>query len=265
MGRGRTAVLTTTLYKSREDIRFHLALQFIGNAVGAGHTVIIVDNSPDLSICQTFSRIGAVVFRQESLPGMGRQKRELFRVANDTFFSEYYIWTEPEKPDLVRSIPQIVAPLEAGEAKIVIAGRTEESMKTYPEFQIESEMRINHVYAEATGLYDADPTFSPVAFTREMLPYFANCNPPAQYGGGTYDNYIQLYAPLAAMAEGHKATTVYVECFYPLAQKREEEGGGLLNPMREKRKMQSDTITSTWRKMAEVLNLPHRDKGLVNA
>ena len=196
---------------------------------------------------------------------MGQQKRELFQTAISPFFSEYYLWTEPEKPDLVRSIPQIVAPLETKEADIVIAGRTEESIKTYPEFQIESEMRMNRVYAEATGLCDADPTFSPVAFTREMLPYFANCNPPEQYGDGTHDNYIQLYAPLVAMAQGHKATTVFVECFYPLAQKREKEGGGLLNPMREKRKMQSDTITSTWRKMAEVLNLPHRDKGLVNA
>lgn len=264
MLRRKTAILTITRYTSTEELRLHLACQMIGNAVALGYDFLIIDSSPDKLVRHFLSRAGAVVYRQTSQPGMGNQKRELFRIASwsvgmmesDCRFTgpEFFLWSEPEKPDLIRSIPKIIAPLESGEADIVIPERSKESLETYPEFQIESEMRMNLSYYEATGLR-ADPTFSPVAFTRNILPLFANCDPPAQYGDGAHDNYIQLYAPLAALSGGHIVKTVKVDCFYPLAQRR-EESSQLLEAMVEKRRIQADTITSTWRRMAEVLGLP---------
>ena len=256
MDPGTVTILTATLYKSVEELRFYLACQMIGNAVALGYNVSVVDNSPDPLVRESFSRISAEARQQLSRSGMGPQRRELFRAIPRRFTeTKFFLWTEPEKPDLIRSIPQIIAPLESGEADIVIPCRSEESLKTYPEFQVVSERKMNRIYREITGLPDADPTIGPVAFGRRVLYYFVECSPQEQYGEGAHDGYIQLYAPLKAMARGHRIATVEIDCFYPAAQKKEEDGK-LATAMLEKRKMQADTITSTWRRMAEVLGLP---------
>ncbi|MBI2097303.1 MAG: hypothetical protein HYT40_04150 [Candidatus Sungbacteria bacterium] len=250
-------VLTTTFYKSMEELRFHLACQLVGNAIAVGHGVMVVDGSPDAAIGRSFLWLGAAVLPQTA-SGLGRSRRELFRHALDQgshrgLLPQIFLWTE-EKVDLVRWIPRIAAPIERGEADIVIPARTDQSWASYPAFQIESEKAANAVYAEVTGnAFDA--MFGPVAYSRRMGSYFAECNPKERYGAA--DNYIQHVAPLEAMADGARVVSVPVDFFYPSAQKAEEEAA-LSEAMREKRRRQFEDCTQTYRLVAAALGLPKR-------
>src|SRR3989344_398300 len=104
------AVLTTTFYQSFVELRFNLACQMIGSAIGMGLRAVVVDGSPDLEVARRLEKIGAEVHR-ESNKGIGSSRRQLFGIAEDTGDENYFLWTEPEKPDLIRSIPTLVEPL----------------------------------------------------------------------------------------------------------------------------------------------------------
>lgn len=251
---GNVGVLTTTFYRSTEELRFHLACQLVGNAIAVGDHVMVVDGSPDAAVSRSLRWLGAAVFSQTA-SGMGPSRRELFRQALDpqshrSSLPQIFLWTE-EKVDLVRSIPKIVAPIERGEADIVIPERTPLSWASYPAFQVESEKAANAVYAEVTG-NAFDVTFGPVAFSLKMLPLFAVCNPKERYGAS--DTYIQHIAPLEAMAGGARVASVPVDFFYPAAQRAEEEAAS--EAMREKRQRQFEDCTSTYRLAAAALGLP---------
>lgn len=244
-------VLTTTFYRSKSKTRFHLACQLIGNAVGAGYHVLVADGSPDSAVGQALARIGANVHTRTA-QGMGDSRRELFRLAINTKGGEQpgiFLWTEPEKADIIRSISKITAPLERGESDIVIPSRTQRSWESYPEFQVVSEQKANTVYLEVIGK-PFDPMFGPVAFTGKVAEHFAACNPTEQFGAA--DGYIQHFAPLTAMKKGCNIVSVPVDFYYPLAQRVEEEVG-LRDEMLKKRKWQLDQLVAGYRLAAETL------------
>ncbi len=245
-------ILTTTLYQQVTEIRFHLACQLVGNAIAAGYDVVVVDGSVDSAISHALVKIGSRVHRQAGENGMGNQKRELFNmVANTGNETDIFLWTEPEKADIIRWIPKIVAPIQRGEADLVIPDRTQASYASYPAFQVKSERQINAVFTEVTGK-NFDVAFGPVAFGRRVLSYFAECYPARRFG--VADNYIQDTARMEAMAAGYRIVSVPVDFFYPPAQKVEEETT-LFEVMREKRQRQLKELTHTYHVMAEALKL----------
>lgn len=255
------AVLTTTLYASREVLRFHHAAQMVGNAVSADHRVLVLDASPDQSVAEGLMNSGAIV-RFAGVQRMGAQRRELFTLAGDipTLVAtpsarscRFFLWTEPEKPDLIRFIPQIMTPLRSGAADIVVVGRTATSWASCPPLQAASERQANEVYHQCTGLR-LDVMRGPVAFNRKALPFFANCD-PSRYGATT--GYIQHIAPLEAHAAGLRVIGVDVDFFYPRAQ-YEEEIGPLAPQMAVKWKRQFDECTDAYRKVSGVLGLPKK-------
>lgn len=244
-------ILTTTFYKSRSETRFHLACQLIGNAVGAGYDILVADGSPDPAIGQALKKIGANV-HPRTVQDRGGSRRELFRLAvnaNDGGQPGIFFWTEPEKVDLIRSIPIIVAPIERNEADIVVPSRTERSWGSYPGFQVVSEQKANATYLEVTGK-PFDPMFGPVAFSSKVAEHFAVCDPAEQFGAT--DGYIQHFAPLTAMTEGYKVVSVPVDFYYPLAQRVEEESG-LRDEMLKKREWQLDQLVTGYRLAAKIL------------
>ena len=224
--------------------------------MGAGYHVLVVDGSPDPAIGQAFTKIGANVHTQTAQV-MGGSRRKLFRLAievNGSGQAGIFLWIEPEKVDLIRSIPKIVSLLERGGADIVIPSRTQESWESYPRFQVTSEQKANTVYLEVIGK-PFDPMFGPVAFDRRVAEYFALCNPAKQFGA--VDGYIQHFAPLTAMKEGCKVVSVPVDFYYPLAQRIEEETG-FREEMKKKRELQLDQLTTGYRLAAKSLGLPVR-------
>lgn len=255
----KITVLTTTFYQSTTELRFHLACQLVGNAIGAGHDVVIVDGSPDDTVYEAFKKIGARVYKQTSRD-MGGSRRELFKIALDCNDEKsIFLWVEPEKVDVIRLIPKIIAPLEQNEAEIVIPSRTQKSWESYPTFQVASEQKANFVYLETIGK-PFDPMFGPVAYKRGVAAFFAECNPAQEFGAT--DGYIQHFAPLNAMAKGScNIISVPVDFYYPLAQRIHEESG-ILDEMIRKRQWQLDQLVAGYRLAAKALDFPKRE-GLV--
>ena len=128
---------------------------------------------------------------------------------------------------------------------------TKKSWESYPEFQVASEQKANVVYGEVTGK-PLDPMFGPVAFNSNVVHHFATCNPAEQFGAA--DGYVQLFAPLTAMATGWSVVSVPVDFYYPLAQRIEEESG-LREEMFKKREWQLDQLVAGWRLAAKSLGL----------
>jgi hypothetical protein len=248
MKRSGIGVLTMTYFSNTDELRFRLARQTIGDAACAGYHVVVLDGSPDKAIAEDFQALGAVVVKQ-TVSGMGAARRELFACALSHCLP-IFMWTEPEKVDIVRLIPRIIAPLENEDAEIAIPCRTDTSWASYPSFQVDSERKANAIYTEVAGK-NLDPMFGPVAFRALSLPYFAKCNPAKSYGAA--DTYTHHIAVLEAMVAGHRVASVPVDFYYPLAQRAEEEALGEV--MKEKRQRQLDECANTYRRAAAALGL----------
>lgn len=196
---------TTTYYQQESDLRNLLACRTIANAASAGYRILVVDGSRNPAIARGLRDRGAIVIPEEGEErGMGPSRRQVFSYAGQSLtyiqmYGQYataplyYIWTEPEKPDLVRCIPRLLEPLERGDADIVIAKRA--SLETWPAFQQESEARANAAYRDATG-WDYDPMGGPVAFTLAMLRIFMTCRPERYGVSSDAAGYIQHFAPM---------------------------------------------------------------------
>lgn len=252
-------VAMTSFYRETSDLRCQLTAETIQNAYTAGYPTVIVDGSQNPAVTRYLDgKPGALVFGQQE-PGTGSSRREVFAHAKEFILAstrggdrEAILWTE-EKPDIIRSIPLLIAPIIAGEADIVIPKRTPEALTTWPQFQQESETRANTAYREATGL-DFDPMFGPVMFSLEVADFFINCH-PERYGVSPFAaGYIQHFAALEAIAAGKQAVSVTVDCRYPPAQREEEET--LFNDaMREKRRMQEEELSDGYHIYSRALGI----------
>lgn len=238
-------VVTTTFYGSTAEPRFGLTCKTIELARQAGRVVVVVDGSPDPSIADTFRALGALVFPQEK-PGMGASRRQAFGCAIQHLRDigepkGVVFWTEPEKHDIIRFIPEIVEPLESG-ALVVIPNRSQASWKTYPEFQVVSEQAANAAYARHTGREGYDPMFGPVAFlvTPEIENLLLNFDPEKH---GVPDTYVQHYIPL--FLTGETVASVEVDFVYPPDQREQEESADN-EEIRKKRAWQLETLVKAY-------------------
>lgn len=246
MPKVKVVIVTTTYYKTSTELRFHLACQMVGNAIGSGYQVVVVDGSPDPQIAEALRRIGANVWNQEG-PTMGASRREVFSIAKG-FDSDIIIWTEPEKNDLIRHIDQLILPIMIGSTDIVPIQRSLKSWDSYPEFQRKSERRANEIFFELTGR-KIDIMSGPIAFRRDALDIFVNCN-PSLYGG--FDSYIQHVAVMEAMDAGFRTGDFLIDFLYPLAQRLADESSP---EMEKKRQDQLGECVANYQAAASHLQL----------
>jgi hypothetical protein len=236
-----------------DEVRFHLAAQMVGNAVAMGYPVLVVDGSPiHDEVKRRLEMVGALVQLQEE-SGMGPSRRQVFTWARNVSRTDVFLWTEPEKTDLIRSIPTFVSPIVERDAELTIMQRTPASFASYPAHQVETEQRANRFFHGVTGL-DFDLMSGPIGFHRDLLPSFAECNPAIRYGQGIRDTYIQQAAVLEAIVAGNRVKAVPLDFFYPAVQRHEEEGV-LLDVMIAKRDAQFSELTHSFRVIATELGL----------
>lgn len=252
----KTVIVTTTFYKSVDELRFRLACDMVKAAVADDHIVVVVDGSPIPEVAETLKSLGANVFPQLH-NGMGAGRREAFFHAVEIGEKEgvyHFLWTEPEKVDLIRFVGTIMLCLDETGAMIVIPKRSEIAWSSWPTFQRESEEKANEVYNEVFGSEGFDPMFGPVAFHIHASVVFirAYC-PPTAYENMVPDTYIQHYAPILLAGVDREVTIAYVtiDMQYPSEQRAEEEGSAN-KAILEKRKMQLETLTNAYRALAKV-------------
>lgn len=223
---GRVIVTTTTFYgdpDGKDKVRVNLACELVELAGQNGHIVAIVDGSPVSSAKERLEKRGAHVVLQ-SEKGMGPARRQVWKYAQNFVTSDVagILWTEPEKPDIVRSIGALVSCMNEQGAHVVIPARDAGSWETYPAFQRQSEQTANLVYNKLFAGSGApfDPMFGPVCFRPRVLPLFAEFY-PADWG--LPDTYVQHFAPVSLRPRGFKVVSKSVDFVYPPAQRAEEE------------------------------------------
>jgi hypothetical protein len=244
----KTVLVTCTFYKSKSETRFLIALRTITKAIEAGYKIVVIDDSPDETIGDDFRRLGANVLRQNE-KGMGPSRRQGFSSALVLYpYHRVFVWIEPEKDDLVRSIKKIVTPIILGEADCVHAGRTDAAWKTYPEFQQGTEAEANRLFSEIVG-FEADYFFGPIAFSRAMAIAITLLQPQMF---GINDMYVQQYVSAWVRLHGARFDSVKVDFVYPPEQKLEEETT-LSDEMRAKRISQRDSIIADLRTLKAAL------------
>lgn len=246
----KVIVTTTTFYKNpegRDEVRFRLACELVKLARDDGHSVVIVDGSPTKEVSEELRELGARVVLQ-SEKGMGPGRRQVWREAQLLVSPDVsaILWTEPEKPDIVRSIKRMVSCMYEQNAHAAIPSRSLRSWETYPSFQRESEQKAGSVYNDffpsRTDL-PFDPMFGPVCFLPSELPYFTR-NYCVQWG--LPDTYVQHYAPIFMRLRGCKVVPVSVDFVYPPGQKAEEEGTTRAAEMVEKRLWQLEQLVAAY-------------------
>lgn len=253
MSSPNVVIAAITAYQSAKETRFQLAKKMVENAVEAGYHVVLIDDSAN-GVWDILKEAGAVVYAAPE-KGMGNAKRESVQKAesyvrrNFPDLESIILLIEPEKESIVKWIPNIIAPITKGQADLVILRRNEESWKSFPWFQMESEKVCNLVYREVTGI-DADPMLGPVAFRSDLSKYFTSCQPLTHYG--MPDNYIQHVAPMEALHDGYRIEAVEIGFIYPLEQKTEEEGPKFAE-MVKKRLWQQKQLIETYLKVGKTL------------
>ncbi len=246
----------TTYYKSVEETRFKLACKTISSAISAGYAVVVVDGSPDTSMKEKFTTLGAKVF-PELHRGLGPCRRQSYFHAVEVCNQGEYgavLALEAEK-DLAQFVPEIMEPLHKRGAHVVLPARTEKGWASYPEFQVTSEKAANAVYEEAIGFGD-DIFFGPVLFVPEpgVSGYFLSQKAAKL---GFPDTYAQHLGVILARHHSQRVrvANVPIDFLYPEIQK-EEELGKFNEDMLKKRKDQFETLTDGYRKVTKSLRSP---------
>ena len=228
----------------------------VDKAVAAGYPIVIVDNSPIGEIASLLRASGATVFAQQH-KGMGPGRNQAFfhgtMLARELGY-DVIVWMEPEKIGFVDCIASLLEQMELNGAGIVIPRRSEKSWESWPAFQRQSEEEANAAYNRIYQTEGFDPMFGPVLFRQEYAHHFVLCDPQRF---GVANTYTQHYAPITAMREGVKVTSIEVDMTYPAEQKAEEEGA-LNEAMLQKRRDQRDTLIAAYEKIHYALS-PVRD------
>ncbi len=229
----------------------------VGNATAQGHWVTIVDGSPNTLVQDALMGFPRCRVIRQAEQGMGASRRQLFAEEAKGWgipfenLPDVCLWVEPEKADIVRHIPALIAPIEFGVAYIVLPKRTEVSFASYPAAQAASERAANAVFAEVTGK-EFDVMVGPVMFHEKLLRPFSYCDPKMLFG--VADTYIQQIALMEAMSRDIGVASVPVDFFYPAAQRHEEETV-LADAMLVKRQRQFDDLTHGFRTVAKKLKI----------
>jgi len=105
-------IFTSTYYpsdSSTDKIRAELALLTLKKSKEKGYEIVFIDGGYKGSFLSEIRRNGGILIKQ-SEKGLGNARRQGFREAYNKN-KKVILWTEPEKHDLIRSIPLIIRPL----------------------------------------------------------------------------------------------------------------------------------------------------------
>lgn len=262
---GSIVIATSTLYpdwvpSSNSDssvtIRGNLALETIRKGVSSGYKFVLVDDGSSQDFIAEAKNLGARVLIQAE-KGISPGRRQAFEEASKLPDSKIICWLEPEKVSVIEDcLPEAILPIIRGEADIVVPKRNEDSLLTYPDYQVKSEKRANSLWnriLKKRGLMpqeseDLDVWFGPKFFRNDpgILDIFLTRYQLAKSGTKLYKNVDpedwanSTFLPIiTALKEGYKVKSVTVPYRHPPEQTKLEQGS---DAFREKRSLQFKSI-----------------------
>jgi hypothetical protein len=255
----KIALVTTTFSKSAEDLRFRLALKTCQAAQRSGHSIYIVDGSPNSSIRELLLGAGATAVAPEHTRGMGASRRQCLQMGLDSG-ADVIVWLEPEKYSFVPFIADCARMVIAGD-DIVIPGRY--TLEGYPRYQELSELRAMRRIGILTCRPDIDWMFGPRVMSRRAAELLLTYT--GQAGGDTWHILVvpvlwALMNDFTSVTSGFdnagkclKITSRLVNYIHPPEQSAAEEGDA---EMDKKRDLQRKVLEEVVEK--EMLSLRQR-------
>jgi len=235
-------IFTSTLYGNDEisKVRGKLALKFFENANKLGVKCVASDGGSNKEFLEEAKKFPNVkILSEPSGTSMGEGRRSALKEALENSNAYFFLWTEPEKDNLVtqESLKRMIAGLREDKTDIVVPRR--ESKETMPKFQAWIENRANKQAMKITGIsideakivYDF--WFGPRMFNREGAQYFLDYK-------SKLDKWDCVLGPvLNAYKDGKRVSSVDVDYKYDITQKEIEEEN---RSMKNKRIIQYMTI-----------------------
>lgn len=212
----QAVLVTTTFFKSLQDLRCTLAIETMEAARSRSYPIIVVDGSPDPEVRSIFSVNGATVC-QQYLPGMGASRRQAIQAGLDWNggAADIIVWIEPEKYPIVPLLEPLIQVVSLGITDLVIPQRR--TLDSYPCYQAASERLANLALGAITGRPDLDLYIGPRVMNREMAKLFLG------YDGRYGDNWEILFIPvLSALAQSKRVDSRLVDYVHPAEQTEAE-------------------------------------------
>lgn len=235
-------VVTVTYYADTSDVRYSLALELCKLAAAKQLMTVIVDDSPDhQTIRSSFERAGegyVTVAKQDSVckmyQGKGGALRQAIQLAavlvgnsEDKASNSVICFAEPEKVDIMNHMQQIVEPILAENADIVVPMRCDELFKkTYPIEQYHSESFANLHFNSLAQQFEEFQTpdakqidwlFGPFAFRATLADAWL------KYEGTSWDAQM-VPAVRAVRQQKNRIASVTINFLHPHQMKEQEEG-----------------------------------------
>ncbi|PIT88134.1 MAG: hypothetical protein COU29_03935 [Candidatus Magasanikbacteria bacterium CG10_big_fil_rev_8_21_14_0_10_36_32] len=219
------SIYTTTLYKEDKvsKLRQKLAARFLENAANLGVRCIIVDggsNEKFLNKVHSYKNVELVIIPKLK---MGISRRKALKLAVNRSDTSYFLWSEPEKYDLIRpiSLKKMIWKLRKNTADIVVPRRL--SKNSYPKLQAQLETKANAKAKELMGdnfklKGELDLWFGPKMFNRTGANFFLNYK-------GRLDKWDVIIKPvILAFQKGKRICSVDVDYTHDILQSSAETG-----------------------------------------
>lgn len=214
---GKIWVATATRYGNEDEVRARLAFRMVGAARALGIHVVTADSSTNPRIGELLADWGAEVIRETEGATIGAGRRQALACVKDFAApDDAIVWMEPEKAPLVQFLKEICSPLFSGTADIIVPGRSENGLASYPAVQAAYERCGNANFALLTG-HALDVWFGPRAMNRAGVEEFLT------YAGEYGDRWDAMFIPVVrALKHGLRVSSVVVEYRHPAEQTEAE-------------------------------------------
>lgn len=272
------SIATTTFYPNFDSndvdkLRGNLALRLIEEAISKGYSITIVDGGSQDTFIKKAVEIGAKVMPEEQ-KGMSGSRRQAIESASNQESAKVVCWIEPEKVSMIDCLALASKPILEGQADMVIPKRDKDALATYPDYQIEYEVKANSLWnsiLKSQGLLDPksedlDAWFGPriIKNDPELLSLFMDKYEFTPRSGKInkilkpelWPNAIFLPV-VAALKKGYRVASVTVPYKHPAEQTAQEQDSPEFN---RKRQVQLRNIITTTINFIRLLNKDSKSK-----
>lgn len=261
LGYHELTIFTSTLYKydkndsinNQNIIRSKLAIKTIKNAWKLWINLVVVDGwscEDFLWKIREFKNITLIEANDKNNLkdlSMWAARRMALSVAKEKYNTEFYLWMEPEKDNLINkeNINPLMQEAKKGEYSIIIPKRKDK--KSLPDFQAREETRANKELSSLMNntpriwgkinkndLYnweEYDFFFWPKLFSKKALEYFLNYNSELDWSDA-------IIAPVLVAKENWLAIgSKEIDYRYDITQKENEEKSPIMSFTNNKNKV----------------------------
>lgn len=225
--------------KNSDKVRGDLALETIQKAKNLGYEVVVADGESSKTFRKALGKIEGVYLIKRRSMKRRLAKRQAIKKASNIPGVKVIVVTEPEKVSLIADcISILVQPVLDNRGDIVLPKRNQELfIRTYPQYQVDSETEGNILYNEIlrthgllqTNAENMDIFFGPMVLknSRHILSLFMKNYPFKIRISSKAHQFFQedeygFIPTVYALKKGLKVKSVEVPFSYPNKQKQNE-------------------------------------------